>query len=116
MDEETVERVKNLVNKTAEKYKINLEKVIIFGSRAREDYTKKSDVDLLLVSPDFKNIAWNKRPGPFYEEWDYKKLPEPEFICLTPKEFKEKKKKKPHIARNAVEKGVTIKGREKAPA
>lgn len=109
MDKETIGKVKNLIRRTAKKYGIDLEKIIVFGSRVRDNYREKSDVDLLLVSPDFRGVAWNRRPGPFYEEWDYDELPEPEFVCLTPEEFKEKSQREAHIVRNAVEKGMVIK-------
>lgn len=108
MDEEAIRGVKKLINKTAKKHKIELERVIVFGSRAKENYRNKSDIDILIVSREFKDIAWNKRPGPFYEEWNYNKFPEPEFICLTPNEFKEKKKRKPHIVRTAVDEGISV--------
>lgn len=108
MDEETIERVKKLINKTARDYGLNLEETIVFGSRARKDYREGSDVDILIVSQDFENVAWNKRPGPFYEEWNYEELPDPEFICLTLEEFEEKKERKPNIVRTAVEDGVSV--------
>lgn len=108
MDEKTIRKVENLIYEAAKKHEIDLRNVIIFGSRAREDYREKSDIDLILTSPDFKGVAWNKRPGPFYEEWDYNELPDPEFICLTPQEFEQKRREKPNIVRTAVEEGTSI--------
>ncbi len=105
MDEETIEKVAILIEKTSEKYELNLREVIIFGSRVTPNYREKSDIDILIVSEDFSDMAWNKRPGSFYEEWNYDELPDPEFICLTPEEFDRKKKRKPDIARTAVKKG-----------
>ncbi len=49
-----------------------------------------------------------KRPKVFYRNWDYGELPDPEFICLTPNEFEEKRRKKTHIVRTAVEEGTEI--------
>lgn len=108
MDEKTIGRVKKLVVRTADKYGLDLKEVIVFGSRVRKDYREKSDVDILIVSENFEDEAWNKRPGPFYEEWNYEELPEPEFICLTPEEFDRKRKRKPNIVRTAVEQGVRM--------
>lgn len=108
MDKKTIERVKRLIDKTAKKYELDLEEVIFFGSRSREDYRDRSDVDILIVSENFEGMAWNKRPGPFYEEWNYDEFPDPEFICLTPQEFNEKKKRKPNLVRTAVEEGVRV--------
>lgn len=109
MDEKTIEEVKKIVETVREKHGIDLEKVIVFGSRAGENYRDESDIDLLIVSSDFSGLVWNKRPRPFYEEWDYEDLPIPEFICLTPEEFEEKRNKNPNIVRTAVQTGVTVK-------
>lgn len=108
MDTDTIGQVKELIRRVAEEEGITLTEILVFGSRARDDYRDRSDIDLLLVSPSFDGVPWNKRPGPFYEAWDYEKLPTPEFICLTPDEFEEKKERKPHIVRTAVEEGVSL--------
>lgn len=39
----------------AEKH--NVQKVILFGSRARGDYSEKSDIDLAVIGGDFNNFA-----------------------------------------------------------
>lgn len=108
MDEETIGRVKDQLESIAEEWGIGLDEVIVFGSRARKDYDDKSDVDILIVSESFKGVSKPKRSREFYLEWNYEELPEPEFICLTPEEFSEKKGRKPHIVRTAVEEGVGI--------
>lgn len=108
MDKETVENVKSSLEQTADEENLELNHVYVFGSRARNDYREDSDVDLLIVSKDFEGVDWNKRPRSFYLNWDYDRLPEPEFICLTPEEFEEKKDKKPHIVSTAVDEGVSI--------
>ncbi|MBE9260637.1 nucleotidyltransferase domain-containing protein, partial [Dolichospermum sp. LEGE 00246] len=41
-----LEKVKGFLQKT---YQENLDKVILFGSRARGDYHSDSDVDILIV-------------------------------------------------------------------
>lgn len=108
MDTETIERVTETLVETAERVGYTLDEVVIFGSRARDDYRPESDVDVLLVSPDFEGVAAYKRPKLFYRHWDYDELPDPEFVCLTPEEFEERKQKRPHIVRTAVEEGVTV--------
>lgn len=109
MDRETINKVTQKVKDISKSEGIELEEIIILGSRAREDYTKGRDVDILLVSKDFEGLKWYKRHAIFYRKWDYEKLVEPEFICLTPREFKEKKEMSPHIVREAVEKGIVLK-------
>jgi len=108
MDREAIESVEQTILEAAEKNNVDLDTLVVFGSRVRDDYAGKSDVDLLIVSKDFREVQWNERPGPFYDEWDYEQLPTPEFICLTPEEFEEKKEEKLHIVREAVEQGVKL--------
>lgn len=35
---------------------LRVEKAIFFGSRARDDWLESSDVDTILVSPDFEGV------------------------------------------------------------
>jgi predicted nucleotidyltransferase len=109
MDRETIKKVAQKIKDISKSEDIELEEIIIFGSRTRKDYTKGSDIDILLVSQSFEGLKWYKRPAIFYRYWDYEKLVEPEFICLTPREFKEKREMKPHIVHEAVEKGIVVK-------
>lgn len=108
MDRETIGKVKSKLEEISEKENVDLSKIIVFGSRASDNYREKSDVDILIVSTDFEGKMWYERPGIFYRYWDYENLPEPEFICLTPQEFAEKKVKKPHIVRTATKEGVRV--------
>jgi predicted nucleotidyltransferase len=43
------------------KGKIRLEKVILFGSAVRGKMHRDSDIDLIIISPDFKNMDFMKR-------------------------------------------------------
>lgn len=108
MDSKTIDQVTETVTATAERIGLTLTEIIVFGSRARDDYRPESDVDVLLVSPDFADVKPYKRPKLFYRYWDYDTLPDPEFICLTPAEFDERRRKEPHIVRTAVEEGVSV--------
>jgi len=87
------------------KEKINLNKIILFGSRARGEERKNSDVDLIIVSKDFNGEKSFKRPAKFYLEWDYDY--ETDIICLTPEEFK-KKRMQIGIIQNALKEGIEI--------
>ncbi len=108
MDEETIKKVKNLIYETAEDNNIEIKELIIFGSRARDDYRQRSDIDLLIVSSDFEGVAWNKRPRAFYKARDYDELPEPEFICLTPERYEKQRNMEAHIVKNAFEEGIKV--------
>jgi predicted nucleotidyltransferase len=108
MDEETAERVKSKVLELARENDVTIDQLVLFGSRARDDYTEESDVDLVLVSEDFEGSKWYRRGEEFQYGWDYGELPAPEFICVTPEEFEERKKKKADIIREAFETGIKL--------
>lgn len=108
MDTETIARVEATVRAVAEERGYPVDELVVFGSRARDDYGTESDVDVLVVSSAFEGMDTLSRPGAFYDRWDYGALPEPEFICLTPREFETASRKDPHIVRTAVEEGVHL--------
>jgi hypothetical protein len=82
-----------------------IEKIILFGSRARNTHKKESDVDLIIVSPSFRNVKYCRAAG-LHKYW---KLNYPvDFICYTPEEF-ERLKKTISIVSEAVREGVEIK-------
>jgi len=88
------------------KRKFNIQKAIFFGSRARGDYLKDSDYDIILVSPDFKGIFFTKRISLMYSFWKYYPL-EIEPLCYTPEEFKIKSKEH-GIIRQAIKEGIEL--------
>jgi len=104
MGKKTDKIINNFVRKVRKKYKV--EKAIFFGSRARGDYLKNSDYDIILVSPDFEGIFFSKRIALMYDFWDNYPL-EIEPLCYTPKEF-EQKKKEIGIVSEAVKEGIMI--------
>lgn len=64
--------------------------LLLFGSNATGTAGKDSDVDLIVISPQFTGKKLHKRPQGFWKAWD---LDVPvDFICLTPNEFEEKKR------------------------
>ncbi len=65
--------------------------VYLFGSYAKGTWIKTSDVDLVIVSPDFEGIPYLKRLDIIYRiEWQLQITPFIEVIPLTPDEFKQK--------------------------
>ncbi len=87
------------------KMKIKVDKLILFGSRAKGTFNSLSDFDLLLVSNSFKDIPWYKRSIKLYPFWK-EDLPL-ELLCYTPEEF-ERKKKQMGIVQEAVKEGIEI--------
>jgi len=49
---EKLEIIKTVITETAKKYNVKIFKLILFGSRARGDYTEDSDWDILLITEE----------------------------------------------------------------
>ena len=79
--------------------------MILFGSYATGKYTKDSDVDLLIISPDFNEKRFTKRSIGFYKFWNLD-LPV-DYICYTPTEF-ENLKKRISLVSTALKEGIVI--------
>lgn len=85
---------------------LSVDKMYLFGSRASGKIKPESDVDILLVSKSFVGKRKLKRAPSLYLKWD---LDYPvDFVCLTPKEFREKKNEV-GIVQEAVKQGIKIK-------
>ncbi len=85
---------------------IKVNELLFFGSRATGKYHPDSDIDLLIVSNDFKKEKSFKRAVRLYDYWN---LDYPvDFLCLTPEEFN-KKKKQIGTVQQAVREGIGIK-------
>ncbi len=102
---DAVDEIKKFVKRVKEV--IRVEKLIVFGSRARGDYLEDSEVNLIIVSRDFEGV-------PFYERMDklillWESPLDLDVLCYTPEEFK-MKQKEICIVREAVEEGVVIAG------
>lgn len=80
-----------------------IEKGILFGSRARGDHLKRSDYDIMLVSPDFEGRHFTERASSVLKSIEHH-FPM-DLLCFTPKEFAEKKKQI-GIVRTAVREGI----------
>jgi len=107
MDKYANKRVMELLSQYLKKVnkKFKIEQAI-FGSRARDDWVLNSDVDLILISKDFKDIPFRKRMSEVIGYWDeYIDL---EVICYTPEEF-DKLKNQITIVKKAVKEGIEIK-------
>lgn len=91
--------------KIAMKKEIKVDKLIFFGSRVKGTFGRYSDFDLMVVSKDFNNIPWYKRPAKLYMLWneDYPV----EILCYTPDEIKRKKGDE-GIVSEAIRTGVVV--------
>ncbi len=85
--------------------KININKIILFGSRAYGKPNRWSDFDLMIISKNFRRKKFRYRSLGFYKYWN---LDYPvDFICYTPEEFN-RLKKQITIVKEAVENGIEI--------
>ena len=103
MDKQSIKVAKEFKNNIKKDFEV--EKLILFGSRARGDNLNYSDYDFIVVSKKFKNKKFIFRASDFYDYWNNKV--DLEIICYTPEEFK-RKKKQIGIVKTAVEEGIEI--------
>ncbi len=102
-DAQTMKLISGQLNFISKKY--HPEKIILFGSRARGDHLKESDIDLLIISKAFQGMDWRERIIGAFGRWDKRQMLEP--ICLTPDEFKERRQQL-GIVRQAVKEGIKL--------
>lgn len=111
MDKEKTLRIRSRDLKQLRLFKSRLSKhlpirkLILFGSFAKGKAHEFSDIDLIIVSPKFKEKDFRYRPVGFYKYW---RLDKPfDFLCYTPEEF-DKLRRQVTIVRDAVKEGIEI--------
>lgn len=87
--DDVVRIVRSYLNRLGER--IEVAECYIFGSTARGDRLKSSDVDILIVSPSVEGLRPDERIRLAYEVWG-NELPADIFI-LSPSEFQYLKEK-----------------------
>ncbi|MGH7569698.1 MAG: nucleotidyltransferase domain-containing protein [Gemmatimonadales bacterium] len=80
-------------------------RVLVFGSRARGEALKHSDLDVLIVAEAFRGIKWLDRPVRVVEECDIRFGVE--LLCYTPEEYA-RKRAELGIVRTASAEGVEL--------
>lgn len=81
------------------------QKVIIFGSRVRGAARKDSDIDVIIISPDFAKIPFLKRMATVLKKVPFTK--HVDYICYTPEEF-DKIKNESSTIMDAIEDSIEI--------
>lgn len=87
------------------KKKIYINKMLFFGSRASGKPKQHSDIDLIIVSKDFKGKRFRNRAIGFYNYWNLNYAVD--FLCYTPAEFK-RLSKQITIVSQAIKEGIEI--------
>jgi len=103
MDKKPVKELKGFVNKL--KLEFNPEKIILFGSRAKNSEWKRSDYDFIIVSSKFEGMHWLKRISKIVRLWDI--TTDIDVLPYTHKEFDDKKKNS-SVVRSALKHGKSI--------
>jgi len=106
---ESQEWVEKLISSYVERLNqhIRVSRVLVFGSRARGDFEDSSDLDLLIISPDFEGMYLEDRCKLLLKCWgreNYLKL-RINAYGYTPKEFNKAKSCDP-LVRKALRDGV----------
>ena len=65
---------------------LRLERALLFGSRARDDWLHESDYDFVIVSPDFAQVPFLKRASLVQRHWPGRE--HAEILAYTPDEFR----------------------------
>jgi len=76
----------------AVKKHIDVDRLILFGSRARGDNFVTSDCDFVLVSKEFSGKPFTRRASPLYGLWTGDR--DLEVLCYTPAEWQRLKDKR----------------------
>jgi len=104
MDKKIIKSLKEYKKKIS--HDIKVKQMIFFGSRAKGKLHKYSDIDLIIVSPEFKKQRYIHRSLDLYRKWN---LDFPvDLLCYTPQEIKERKKAKWGVIQEAMKTGIEI--------
>ena len=106
-DEELIDEIRAFMSL------VRVGEAILYGSRARGDYLHTSDVDLMLISPQFEGVRFVDRLPPLHNAWRLWWI-YPELLAYTPEEF-ERAREGFGIEREAARTGIRI-TLEKDPA
>lgn len=102
-----IKRISNELRKFSaalEEKGYSVRRMILFGSHARGNALKQSDVDVIVVSPEFKHLSVPRRQMMLQELWPSMSLPL-ETLPYTPDEF-ERVRKTSYTVKEAIADGI----------
>lgn len=106
MGREGIEELNNFLYQLKKNF--NPELVLLFGSRARNEYLKESDYDFIIVSKKFEKVHFLRRIEQILLFWSLDQ--NVDILPYTPEEF-EKKKHEIGIVNEALKEGIVLKDR-----
>jgi len=98
-----VRQLQGFRRKVARRHRV--QRMLLFGSRARDRPRRHSDVDLILVGDWFQRKSALRRGYELHLLWDLD-LPV-DFLCYTPAEFRALSRR-PGIVREALREGLEV--------
>jgi len=84
------------------------DKIILFGSRARNDFVAESDYDLLIILNDKLSFQDKRKISSLIRKVFAKKLIDADVIVKTTEEINYFKDKTGSVVKNALEEGILI--------
>ncbi|HID43229.1 MAG TPA: nucleotidyltransferase domain-containing protein [Archaeoglobaceae archaeon] len=90
LPEDLIERIQKLISALGKKG-VKIEHAYLFGSYARNDYLKTSDIDVILVSDSWKDLPMLKRMDIVNKVLWRENMEKIEVIPVTSRELNEKK-------------------------
>jgi len=106
--EEILKLIKETILNVAKEYNVEIDKIILFGSRARGDYREDSDWDILIVT---KEKLDRKKYLTFYSKIInilYEKNIQCDLVIMDKETFEKKKDIVNTIANEALIEGIVI--------
>lgn len=95
--------VAEFVRRLQEQYRLH--RLILFGSRATDDWLQDSDYDFVIVSPDFAGKRFTERAAEVSHLWEADVGLEA--LCYTPEEFR-RKARQINIVAEAMNTGIEL--------
>ncbi|BFI73722.1 nucleotidyltransferase [Nanoarchaeota archaeon] len=105
---EILNKIKQIILDTANNYNIKINKIILFGSRARGDYREDSDWDILIITEDKLDRKIEKD---FYSDVSWELTTDdiiPAIIIVSKEEFEKYKDLKGFIYYWADKEGIIL--------
>ncbi|MEM5830456.1 MAG: nucleotidyltransferase domain-containing protein, partial [Candidatus Aenigmatarchaeota archaeon] len=107
--DENLKKIKEIILQTAKEMNIEIDKIILFGSRARGDYKEDSDYDLLIVTKEKLETKRILSLSSEIEDKIIETFDKPaDIIVISKEEFEKYKNWKSLVIGVAAEEGINL--------
>jgi hypothetical protein len=104
----SIEEIKAEILKSLKEMNVSVKRIILFGSRAREDYSKFSDYDFLIITKETLTIKEKMKIAGNIRAALARLYIAADIIINSEEEVELKKNKIGYVTRYAIKEGVTI--------